>query len=215
MKIKAKLKGSDYFIGDDYMDVVREKWTHRRFSQDKVINTFGKSLLYMCNTLGLSILNGLCNGELMGSYTYVSDSGCSVIDYFLMSSSMYAVLFDYCNLHLLSRTDCKHLPVSLTFNSPEEKVENVKTKNEKVKVDKFILNEEKVAEFKEAIGEENVSELLNQAIRDIDSNINEALNNFNECIKKAAICMRKQITINGNKPQNWFDLECKEKRKEL
>ena len=50
-----------------------------------------------------------------------------------------------------------------------------KTKSEKVKEDKFIWNEEKFAEFKEAIGEESVSELLNQAIGDKDGNINEAL----------------------------------------
>ena len=61
-----------------------------RHSQDKIVNGYGKSLLNMCTALNLCILNGMCHGDREGRYTYVCDSGSSVIDYFLMSSDLFA-----------------------------------------------------------------------------------------------------------------------------
>ena len=48
-----------------------------RCSEDEVLNNYGKSLLDLC------ILNGMCPGDYSGCYTYISDNGSSLNDYFL------------------------------------------------------------------------------------------------------------------------------------
>ena len=52
-----------------------------RCSEDSVLNPYGKKLLNMCTAFGLNILNGVCNGDLQGRYTFISNSGNSVNDY--------------------------------------------------------------------------------------------------------------------------------------
>ena len=56
--------------------------TPTRRSQDTVLNSFGKKLLNMCTAFGLNILNGVCNGDLQGRYTFISNCGNSVNDWF-------------------------------------------------------------------------------------------------------------------------------------
>lgn len=62
-----------------------------RCSEDLILNTYGKLLLNMCTALDLSILNGVCKGDLEGRYTYMSESGCSVNDYFIFSNDLASV----------------------------------------------------------------------------------------------------------------------------
>jgi exonuclease III len=59
--------------------------TLSRYSEDTVLNNYGKKFLYMCTSLGLCMLNGVCNGDLEGRYTYISDTGNSVNYYFVAS----------------------------------------------------------------------------------------------------------------------------------
>ena len=55
-----------------------------RCSEDSVLNPYGKKLLNMCTAcVGLNILNGVCNGDLQGRYTFISHCGNSVNDYFM------------------------------------------------------------------------------------------------------------------------------------
>ena len=49
--------------------------------QKTLVNSFGKSLLNLCFLLDCVILNGCCNGDRKGEYTYVSPHGSSAIDY--------------------------------------------------------------------------------------------------------------------------------------
>lgn len=51
-------------------DDVRGDWAGRS-SKDTVVNSFGKSLLNLCFLLDCVILNGCCNGDRKGEYTYV------------------------------------------------------------------------------------------------------------------------------------------------
>jgi len=48
--------------------------------------------LNMCTALNLCILNGMCYGDHLGRYTYISDVGSSVNDYFLLSNDLFAVV---------------------------------------------------------------------------------------------------------------------------
>ena len=65
----------------DYEDVLCRHGEHEsisRYLEDLLLNSCGKQLLSMCVTLGLYIINGVCNGDLQRRYTYISDTGNSV-----------------------------------------------------------------------------------------------------------------------------------------
>ena len=60
-----------------------------RVSKDKEINKFGKYLLNVRAQFNLTIMNGTL-GDECGKFTYISTSGCSVIDYCIKTTSSYA-----------------------------------------------------------------------------------------------------------------------------
>jgi hypothetical protein len=83
------------FVHDDDLYINYNKEAHNevpRRSEDKILNSYGKKLLNLCSALGLIILNGVCNGDLEGRYTYISDSGNSVNDYFITSANFLDLL---------------------------------------------------------------------------------------------------------------------------
>ena len=79
-----------------------------RKSQDSVVNNYGKLLLNLCTTFDLCILNGVCKGDLQGCYTYISETGSSVNDYFILSSDLYALIHSTCELCVTGRFESSH-----------------------------------------------------------------------------------------------------------
>ena len=79
-----------------------------RNSEDSEENGYGKMLLNMCSTFGLCILNGTCEGDLHGRYTYVTGLGCSVIDYFIASEELYYELLLVSELTVAERIESSH-----------------------------------------------------------------------------------------------------------
>ena len=63
-----------------------------RRSEGKTLNSYGKQLLNKCVALDLSIMNGVCNGDPQGRYTYISDTGNSVNDYSLVTDNLFALV---------------------------------------------------------------------------------------------------------------------------
>lgn len=60
-----------------------EETQGKRKSKDQVINKEGRKLLACLGEGGWSILNGCVKGDEEEEYTYVSEKGCTVIDYVL------------------------------------------------------------------------------------------------------------------------------------
>lgn len=188
----------------------------KRQSCDLNFNNFGKSLLNMCTSLGLCIMNGLCHGDHEGHYTYICDAGSSVIDYFLMSNELLAILFDDCTLTVLERTESSHMPVSLHVNLSS--IQNIvnSTFDRVYMAEKFIWNNDYKDEFLSGFAADYAQSLLNDAMDMIDSDINQSLNMFNSFIQELGSCMKKKVNINGrHRNLNWFDLECKQAKKQL
>ena len=75
-------------------------------SKDKEINEFGKYLLNMCAPFSLIILNGTL-GDECGKFTYISTSGCSVIDYFIVARQLLHMRFHCMLLKRLNRSICR------------------------------------------------------------------------------------------------------------
>ena len=66
--------------------------TPTRYSEDIVLNSFGKPLLNICTAFGLDILNRVCHGDLQSRYTFMSNCGNSMNDYF-MDPKIFFLLF--------------------------------------------------------------------------------------------------------------------------
>ena len=72
-------------MGNEYDDVPN------RNSEDKVpADHRGKELLELCKSLQLVILNGRKIGDLFGKFTSLQWNGNSVVDYVLVSKSIYS-----------------------------------------------------------------------------------------------------------------------------
>ena len=189
-----------------------------RSSQDSVLNNFGKSLLSLCTALDLCILNGRCEGDQQGCYTYICEHGSSVIDYFIMSSELYAILYNDISLRVVERIDTNHLPIVLSIKlchqDAEERQANYKKGSNSIEI--FKWNDMHETVFKENVRSEEAKLKVNEAINCIDEDANLALEKFNACLKDISACMRKRIRINGkSRQQDWFDAECKSLRKEV
>ena len=77
-----------------------DTFIQNRNSDDLVTNDFGRKLLDMCACFNLKILNGCPEFCDSGGFTYFSDHGHSVVDYFLLVLT-FAIFLNIC----LSRTE--------------------------------------------------------------------------------------------------------------
>ena len=60
-----------------------------RTSKDCTVNSFGRHLIGICEEFGLSVLNAKYL-DFSGNYTYVSQTDCSLVDYFIIPTSMFS-----------------------------------------------------------------------------------------------------------------------------
>ena len=116
-----------------------------RSPQDLGSNAFGTELLNLCSALQCSILNGIKTFGFDDSETYVSQTGSSTIDYFIVSN-------DLCKHELLeslvvdsSCVESDHLPVSLTFRLLP-RAPKTKDETEEVRwVEKLVWDKDRVS----------------------------------------------------------------------
>ena len=194
-----------------------------RFSQDNTINTNGRKLLDFCRQNGLRVVNGRVGEDKgVGKYTYVGSTGCSVIDYVIVNSSLLDVFstFHVGDPNIL--TDHCMLEFSFLCTNINGKV-NTK---EKVKFEqvskKYIWNDERAGEYFFSLDEEetvfkdlsaNLSELTSS--QQIDDNI------LKFCTVMEQICdplFSKKVYTTYDKDntqsrefsnRSWYDEECR------
>jgi hypothetical protein len=163
----------------------------------------------MCTTVGLSILNGICKGDLQGRYTYISDSGCSVNDYFLFSNDLLSLVYESCELKIEERIESDHLPLTARVEFPHDNNFLVDVSRNNDVIEKFVWSEENACIFQDALLKEETRMKLDMAMHLIETDVNGAVSMFNECIKECAECMKKHVHANRHRTlDEWFDQEC-------
>ena len=179
-----------------------------RRSEDMILNAYGKYLLNMCITLSLFVMNGVCNGDQHGRYTYITETGNSVNDYFMMSDDLFALVQSCCRLYVSERTDSDHLPLELYIDLKEEIVDKSYC-NMNTFLEKFEWKEEYAQSFSSSMNSVDMRVKLDLASSLIDTDVNVALQIFNDHLKEQAECIKKRIHVNRRKQTNdWFDKEC-------
>ena len=188
-------------------------WENSRISQDSNINDFGRKLLELCILFGLLLVNGCPPWDSVGKFTYVSQHGHSVVDYFLMSSALSRCVQ---NLTVEDRIESDHMPVELhcTFYTDANLNECNKTQSRK---EKIIWREEKVNDFKAYITSSEFKEHIEKASDKMNECIDTSIQMFTHALLSADSCMKKTVTV-GSSPEHrspWFDAECRQMKKEV
>lgn len=180
-----------------------------RDSKDSTVNAFGRFLLSVCEEFNLVIVNGLKCFNWPDAFTYVSEHGCSVIDYIIVSHS----LLSFCKLFsVLPMIESKHAVVKLCVDSS---VVSYSHKHEVTSTLKYKWDDEKKNVFLEALTTDYFDTVLNEASSLVEINVNCALEKFNEGLRFAGNCMQKTIYFGIEKSKVWFDVECRHSRQVL
>ena len=124
-----------------------------RQSQDKITNQLWKILIDFCTTFLCTPLNGNHTGDENGQFTFVSNQGSSVIDYFIVSVDLISKL--NMNFVVGDRVESSHMPLQLNINShPNTKGKTSRNEKKKESTTTLKWNREKMEDFLEAIHSE-------------------------------------------------------------
>ena len=81
-------KDVDAIFGDA-VDYPGDTFDISRNTRDTELNRFGKTLIDLCCTYDIHLLNGWFPGDECGNFTCTANRGKSVVDYFIMSTTLF------------------------------------------------------------------------------------------------------------------------------
>ena len=183
-----------------------------RSSLDKTCNSFGVKLLDLCKCTGLRIVNGRLYNDNLGSYTYASTQGASVIDYLLTKECCFSTIDNFTIQSFNEWSD--HSPISFTLRCKlfnKESTESVGTR--------YKWNSDCKNDFRSSI----ISKLpifnsLTNSINNSDrTSINNLITDFTSIIRDVAdpifssqVSFSKKSAFNNSISQDkeWFDVDC-------
>ena len=106
-------KENDYIEYDSLLDLcgdgyISDTFYKNRTSRDTVVNNFGLSLLSLCRTFDIHILNGRNDKDQYGEFTCETVRGRSVADYIIVSTTLFDSVIEY-NVGSYDKSD--HFPL--------------------------------------------------------------------------------------------------------
>jgi len=196
----------DVQLGSDFL----------RNSKDLETNVFGEQLLELCNMYDLVVLNGLKDYLFDGEFTYICRSGSSVVDYFLASCDLLCSNV-FCQFKVDNQVESDHLPVSVSMRLAKD-IATDRTEQYVTYADKIVWDKEKENQFIDTLyNNDGIKLELENATRILENDVDRALSMFVDCLKDASSCMVKSVSSDSSKKHKgpgWFDLECKEAKKD-
>ncbi|UYV70157.1 hypothetical protein LAZ67_7002026 [Cordylochernes scorpioides] len=114
-----------------------------RNSKDLISSKLSEKLISFTDSNSITIANGRTRGDTHGSFTFISERGSSVLDYFMYSHGLTQIISDMW-IEELSYSD--HLPIVLQINTGYEAIKS-SYKNE-ILTRKFIWTKENVERLK-------------------------------------------------------------------
>ena len=145
---------------DDYSESTLQNDNDiKRTSKDNTVSSFGRDLISICEEFSLSVLNGLQSLNYPGDYTYVSQTGCSLVDYFIISTNMLSKCM---RLSVLPMIESKHLAAELSIATTHTDAAVKGTVNNGFSFVKYTCDEEKSAIFSCMMQTEHTQALMNE-----------------------------------------------------
>ena len=211
IQINREFSDSDGF--DDEWDNV-DVFVNNRISHDTEVNEFGRRLLEMCACYDLELLNGCVRFDSSGNFTYLSDHGHSVIDYFLTSCNISKYVE---KLTVKERIDSDHMPVEMYCKVLKENCARHEV-NVRIVVEKIVWSRDNMPSFVSKISSDSFQEQIRKAVNLVDESLETSLNVFTDALLEAASSMKKTIVRGGGSTRHkakWFDNECALKKQEV
>ncbi|XP_062595378.1 uncharacterized protein LOC134256716 [Saccostrea cucullata] len=220
----------DYVIDDSvkYIPVLEDcedelynsdKFSKKRKNQDKEVNHFGKQLLELCAVEGIHFVNGRTNSDLSGNFTFVSNRGCSTIDYCIADSAMFEYISDF---KVLDVDISLHLPIHCTLSVVKYSTEVMEVDVQLEHLSKFKWDMNKSVEYLQNICSTDVVLEINGIIELDDLSTEETVCKLRGVLERCGSHMevKEKITEKNTEKTNqkWFDKECdllKKKKCEL
>ena len=159
-------------------------------SLDQITNKYDRSLINICFSNGLSILNGRTMGNLLGRYTCYKPNGASVLDYAIASNGLMKFV-TYVSVLPLNFYSC-HCPIAFALKTKTFSVDKNYSDFLQPQPDYFIWNTEKKSLYKSLLSEKPVlsegKAILNKMTQDKLSyeSIDTAVDSITKC------CIRLQ-----------------------
>ena len=200
----------------------------KRHSLDQKIDTHGRNLIALCNDFNFGILNGrFGNDKNIGQFTCMKTVGSSVVDYIIVSTSLFPFILDF---YVDSYDSCMsdvHLPLVATIKIESELIKTNDCVGPKYETLKFrsTWENEKKKDFKEAFSNEKILALTEKlqnttflselSQEKIDLVSKELTNILVEPAKQVGICKKysknvKRLRKSHNQP--WFNESCEKHR---
>ena len=111
-------QGLDYLVDDgiDYLPIENE-YTEDDFCLPRDVidfnsNNYGRALLELCKLLGVHLVNGRTSSDFPANFTFISHTGSSTVDYYVVSSCIFESITD---MSVVERTEWDHLPIVCHF----------------------------------------------------------------------------------------------------
>jgi len=194
--------------GDDETNAFSDTtFTFARKSEDKTVNNFGRSLINFCSVFDLLPLNGLVQSGFDDTFTFLSENGRSVIDYFLCSVDFAPFI---CSLSVLSRVESAHMPIVLSCQR-QSRCDHSESESEKMSFSKVKWDPTKAHLFCEFMFSEHAAETLADANERLEDDIETSLAMFTDLLHEASTCMKREVTVGGRasrRRSKWYDNEC-------
>ena len=196
----------EFVFGDT--DYPTDTFDIQRKSKDETYNRFGISLLDICCTYNIHVLNGRLFDDTNGEITCVANNGSSVVDYMLESTS----LFDSFSEFKVGSDDFSdHFPLYCTVSLP-----NINLQDSEPFVANANQNNWARFKWKENYKDEfmQLFSTLFTTFKDKISTENEPtssyLSEFIDLIQKAGKCLKTKYnqTEKRKKQPPWWDKEC-------
>ena len=222
----------------DERDLIFHGLNFKRENEDSKINDYGHKLLKVCQISGMFICNGRIKGDEKGSFTYIDKKGKSVIDYAILSKGLIQYVDEFIVKPLSVFSD--HCPIALKMKSfifTCDLIDNFDEYNDDM-IDEtqngfknyfYKWNSDSCALFESRLEYDfSVSNLRSviDILKDYDNDDNEIID---KCIFAVECVMNYAArpflrTIDNNQKDNshysehkksWYDLECREKKKDF
>ena len=186
-----------------------------RSSLDKVLDPKGKELLDICKTNELCIVNGRKTGDILGNFTSFQPNGSSVIDYGIVSQSLFESvlsfsvgnfkpwLSDHCPIHYVVGTR-----ICRSNSSENDQTEPQPTK--------WYWDEDCSEKFENILKMDNISAKLNR-IRN-SSDANNMVEGINSLLSETAVdCHIQKKKRKTSNPSNapWYDRDCQNMKENM
>ena len=176
------------------------------------LNNHGRSLIELCKSQDIHMLNGRTIGDLNGELTCFTHSGCSLVDYTIASSTLFSL---FTKFEILLCDEYTHLPQSFVIKCNEVDVFTPPCINE------FSCSSPRnVFKWTDQSVDKLTSDHMNALITDFhnkieNGNVNEATRILTESLQYVCSKTKRRNKENGcrGKKNPWWDEELEELRK--